>query len=318
MNQDRDLGGSEKKDQFLVPISDTSMGFPIPQVFSIVERAGFTPKLAENLRELNDTLATIKEPKVTGFNLELTPDSLTPKVEFKQEVESPFKVEVSSIAEGTAALKISVQGEVWGDNLLFSDIKDFVGKTFPGREATFHTAPTIEFQGPVYLRRYGAVPQSLYDYEKDPTWNRDIERAREQAAERFLKGVLPEIDAKLDDVSDEQIEELTQRVEGADVTITFYGRYRQNPKNRRVNRKEKMTMATYPQLYSYFDITLDGQNESLLKFNVFSAHDGRTLCLFSELYYRGKPEEVEQVMGRFTELLQKTPVYKRSKETPNQ
>src|SRR3989344_1314078 len=205
MTQDRDLGDSKKKDQFLVPISDSSMGFPIPQVFSIVERAGFTPKLTENLRTLNDTLATIRESKVTGFNLELTPDSLTPNVEFKQEVESPFKVEVSSIAEGRAALKISVHGEVWGDNLLFSDIKDLVRETFPGRGATVHTAPTIEFLGPVYLRRYGAEPQNLYDYEKDPSWNRDIEKAREQTAERFLKGVLPEIDAKLEDVTDEQI-----------------------------------------------------------------------------------------------------------------
>ena len=316
MTGDRDLGESVEEDQILV-VSNTSTGFPIPQVFSIIEKAGFTYKLAENLRALNDTLAVIKEPEVLGFNLELRPDLLAPKVEFEQGIETPFKVEMSSVEKGHAALKISVHGEVWGDNLLFSDIKDFVRGTFPGREATFHTAPIIEFEGPIILNRYGRVPENLYDYEKEPSWNRDIERAREQITRRYLKEVLPEIDANLDDVTDEQIEKLTQRIEGADVTITFYSRYRQNPKNRKVNRKEKMSTATYPQLYSYFEIKLDGQGEPLLKFNVLSAYKGRTDCLFSELYFRGTPEEVEQVMERFTALLQKTPVYKKKTESPN-
>lgn len=299
------------------PLQDSSVAFPIPQVFSIVERAGFTPALAVNLRSLNDTLATIRPPEITGFNLELTPDALTPKIDFKQETHNPFKVELTGIADGSAALRISIHENLVGDNVLFSDIKTFVHNTFPGRQATFHTAPTIEFQGPVMMSSRRPIPQSLYEEERDEHWSEDIQRAREASAERYLKGVLPVIDASLDDVSDAQIEKLTERIEGADITITFYKRWRQNPKNRRVNRKEKMTVATWPQLYDFFEIKLDGQQESLLKFNVLSAYNGRTLCVFSELFYRGQPEEIEHVIGDFTGLLQKTPAYQRNKEDKN-
>lgn len=317
MTGDRDLGGSEEMSHFIVPISGDQTDLPVPQVFSVIERTGFTPQLTRNLRSLNDTMARIRPSEVAGFNLELTPDALTPKVDFKQEVKSPFKVEVVGHTDGSAALRISVTGEVWGDNVLFSDIKDFVQESFPDRKATFHTAPTIEFQGEIYLRRYGSPPRNLYEYEQDPSWGRDIERARRERAESYLKGVLPEIDVNLDEVTNEQIAKLTERIEGADITITFYSRYRQNPKNRRVNRKEGMTVATWPQLYTNFEIRLDGQQEPFLQFDVISVYSGKANCVFSKLFFRGKPEEVEQIMEKFTGLLQKTPAYKRSTENPN-
>ncbi len=297
--------------QFPAPLQDSSVSFPLPQVFSVVERAGFTPALAGKLRSLNDTLSAICPAEVTGFNLVLTPDALTPKIDFEQEVDNPFKVELTGIADGRAALRISVGQSVLGDNVLFSDIKGFVKESFPDKKATFHTAPTIEFNGPVYIRGY-SYPTSLFGEERMQGWSQKVEEAREGAAHRFLDGVLPTIDEDLENVTDQQIERLTERVEGADVTITFYSRFRSNAKNRKVSRKEKMWVATQPQLYQFYEIKLEGQQESFLKFDVINAYKGRTMCVFSELFYRGQPEEIEQIMGGFSTLLQNTPAYKRA------
>lgn len=305
----------DKSDQSQVPAvrQGDQVDLPIPQIFSVIERAGFTPAIGRNLRALNDTLARINEPKRVGFNLELTPDVLTPKLDFKQEVESPFKVELTGYEDGSAALRITIGGEVFGDSVPFSEVKDFVREAFPDKSATFHTAPTIEFQGDVFVRRATLPPENLYEEENDPKWRADVERARKQSAHRYLDGVLPEIDTSLDDVTDELFGKLFERIEGAEVTITLYSRFRENRKNRKVNRKEKMAVA-FHQPYSYFEISLNGQGEPFLKFHAFSVPREGTRCLFSELFYRGKPEDIERVMEKFTGLLQKTLAYKRSVE----
>ncbi len=238
------------------------------------------------------------------------------QADFQPHVENPFKIEVAGLGEGQAALRIRTSKYLYGDGSVeLPDIQQFVHEALPGRNALFHAAPAIQFEGPVYVEAYRKIPGSLYDEERDSRWREVIQDKRRASMERLLDGLLPTIDTDLDSVTQDQVENLAGRIHGVKVEATFYSQWSQNPRRRRVSRKESMLSAIAPQLYNSFAVVLEGGNdeEPLLRISLFPGFD-QVYCVFQDLFYRGTPDDIERVIEKFGDMMKKTPAYTDSLE----
>jgi hypothetical protein len=162
----------------------------------------------------------------------------------------------------------------------------------------------------------GKVGNLRYDESKDDRWTKDVEEATRKGTERFLQGILPNIDKDLYEVTQEELDLLTTRPEGAMVDITFYRKFdRDNPRKRRILRRESFqAIVGGRQLYEEFELHVQSLNgvsyDKAITFYAF--HDfGVANCYFRSLDFSGEAEEVEIFLEEFNSLMRKSPSYKR-------
>jgi len=300
---------------------DDESSLPIWRAAPLMEKTGFSPAFPAKVRALNDVLARIAPPRSVGFSMELRPDAMTPQIDFKPHVESPFKIEITGVKEGHVILRISTKEYLYRDGSLgFADIQQFVRGAFPDRQASLYAAPVIEHQL-IELGKVGdKMPQDLYEEEKATAWRETIRDSKKRTTERLLDGLLPTIDVDLNTVTEEQIRQLSERIEAVKIDVTFYSKWSENRRKRKVNRKEGMLTSFNPQLYNDFQVMLEGEREEdpLLQISLFPLTHRRILFVFQQLFYRGTPEKVEDVIEKFTEMMKKTPTYINVLESENE
>jgi hypothetical protein len=296
----------------LVPMSDHS-SLAIPRSASeIVRSSGFdVARLTQRLGALNETLVAVAPPKSRGFNLELVPGG-SAHLDVSAVSSSPFKVELMGDAEGNAEVRIlrreRSRRREW---MRLADVQEFVANAFSGKEATFVINPIKDLmQGPIYLRRLDLAPRNLYEEAKDPSWRGQVRQARLEQINTFLEGLLPTIEMDFSKVTEDQLRRLTDRIEGAQIDVTFYNKWDENRRKRKIARRETMTGLTPPQLYSEFDIMLDGQQDPALQFDTHHDNWDGLHLIFYQLNFKGKAGEVETALAEFNKLLQTTQGYK--------
>jgi len=280
-----------------------------------LEAVGFSPLFPDRLKTLNDTLVILIPPKSYGFNMKVTPGAVNPVINFDRKVEMPFDIEIAGFETANARIRIYVKEVLSGNGVELVDIQNFTRQAFPDGELEFHAEPRVEFNDVRVRRRPGQkIPNDLYEESKDDRWIKDVDEATRKGTGRFLQGLLPTIDEDLYKVTQEELDRLTYPHEGAKVEITFYSKYDINPRKRRVSRRESMLAGVGRQLYDSFNINLRnvdrGTYDKILGFyadNTFGSAD----CLFRQLDFTGKAEDVERVIEEFSKLMQKTPDYKR-------
>lgn len=304
-------------DQQSLARREGELSLPIGRAVPFMEKTGFSPALPEKVRALNDVLARIAPSRSVGFSMELRPDATAPQIDFTAHVENPFKIEITGVKEGSVILRISTKEYLYRDGSLeFADIQQFVRGTFPDRQASLYAAPVIESQEIELGKVSSRMPQDLYEEEKATAWRETIRDSKKRTTERLLDGLLPTIDVDLNTVTEEQIIKLSERIEAVKIDVTFYSKWNENPRKRKVNRKEGMLTSFNPQLYNDFQVMLEGEREEdpLLQISLFPLAHGKILFVFQQLFYRGTPEEVEGVIEQFTEMMKKTPTYADSDE----
>lgn len=296
---------------------EDKLSLPIGRAVPFMEKIGFSPALPAKVRTLNDVLARIAPSRSVGFSMEIRPDATAPQIDFTPHVENPFKIEITGIKEDHAILRISAKEYLYRNgSLRFADVQQFVRGAFPDRQASLYAAPVLEHQLTELGKVGSRMPQDLYEEEKATAWRERIRDSKKRTTERLLDGLLPTIDVDLNTVTEEQIIKLSERIEAVKIDATFYSKWSENRRKRKVNRKEGMLSAIEPQLYNDFQVMLEGEREEepLLQISLFPLTYGKILFVFQQLFYRGTPEEVEGVIEQFTEMMKKTPTYAESYE----
>jgi hypothetical protein len=291
------------------------IGLPVSQADPFIEKIGFVD-LRTRLRNLNYVLARIAPSRPVGFSMEIKPDIETAQIDFKPHVENPFKIEIAGSKDNFTLLRISTREYLYRNGSIeLADIQQFVQESFPDREALFHAAPIIQYQE-IEMNRVGSRrPQDLYEEERDAAWREKMQESKKRTTEYLLEGLLPVIDEDLHTVTEEQIKKLSERIAAVKINATFYSEWSENPKRRKVNRREEILSPIEPQLYNSFDVILEGQaEEPLLQISLFPLPFGENFLVFQRLFYRGTPEEVEKVIEKFSEMMKNTPGYARFDE----
>lgn len=306
MNEDQPTGQGADQQNALIVHSDQTL----------IQRFGFSAEFPSLVKDLNDTLSRLEDSTPQGFNLEFYPDSRDPSIEMevKFKDERPFKVEIAGgLNRGNASVRVTNQRHEWNraSTVSLPDLQEFVSTAFPDRKATIKAEPSITYRGPVMVT--GTPPEDLYEEEMDPEWRQELQSARARSTERLLVGILPPINMSLEDVTEEELGQLSDQIGNVKVEATFYQPTATRKKfvSRRVSDE---TGSPARQLYSDFEIEVDGK--TLIRMYVDSIRYGRehvgTYCYIKELNFYGMPQEVELVIKQFLALMQKTESYRKS------
>ena len=281
---------------------------------NIVENFGFSSDFENHIRLLNDTLVTIFPPVMHGFNVRLSPSERDPVVEVSADVAAPYSVQIAADRRG-ARLRLSINEITSPQRLTLSDIKAFAQAAFPDRRVNFNMQPTDLALGRPVRIPGRAIPTNLYEEMTDPSWERTITEAMRESSRRLLQGILPNIREDIKTITEENLVFLTTRLEAAQVDVRFYSRYRENPGQRRVHRRESMLTDTPNQLYTHFELYFDDPSNPFMKFKADNDFwDDVVHCYLTEFDFPGSSSEVESAVQQVAMLLQQTHGYKNPDE----
>lgn len=249
-----------------------------------VREAGFSSSLADRLKQLNDVLVNIAPPRAIGFNLEIMPDAKNPTIDFKAAIRNPFKMELMGgnlTAPGISEFAIRVtEIEGVGAYLDFNDLQDFTKKAFPGKRITLYIEPKGFMEDGIkrdalWLRARRVEADSLYgeetsrEFQSAQKWNRSL------IEEGLLeKGILI-IEGDLSAIREEDLIMLTKIA---------------------------------PE-YRFPEIRMEGQRDSVLDLYIPNVFGDNADFRIGKFYFRGKPQEVVDVIGQFTTLMKKVHKY---------
>jgi hypothetical protein len=306
-------GEPEEKGLAVRPNNDALIPF---SAASLIEQCGFSPSLADKLRELNDTLSRIVEPAPKGFHLSLTPDHLNPRISVTTDVVNPFLIDIAGFVDKTAAIKITPK-ETWhGVSFGLADLQNFAKEAFGQKRVLFHAEPIIKFEGTHFVRGTSRIPTNFYEEELIEGWRKEKEESIAKTTEEFLHGLLPVVEVDLDSLTEKDMGSLTDRIKGAQVDVIFYRYLAPNRVRRSISRRERMIASTPPQLYKEFTILVEGESGKMISVPVIHAeaeHGYTTELFLRDIYFRGTTEEVERALEAISHLFQQTHFYKLSK-----
>lgn len=275
MSLERQQDQNINPEQYSIVRRDQS-GLTIPES---VREAGFSSTFGTSLKRLNDVLAGIEPPRTIGFNLEILPDAQNPNVDFMAVRTRPFKIELMSenihvpyISE--LAIRVTELQHV-DAYLGLSDLREFTSRAFPNKRPTVY----IEPRGPIvdrfkqealYMRDWKRVADSLYTEETDKEFHSAARRNRSLVEEALSKEGILVIEDDLCAITEEDL----------------------------------ATLVAMAHEYRWPEIRIEGQRDSVL--NLFIPNFGdNTDFNIEKLYFRGKPQEVEQVIEQFSLLMEK-------------
>lgn len=286
--------------------TDIASPFEKPRVSvpAAIEQVGFSSRFTERLRELNYVLGIIGKPRVEGFNLELLPDTVFPTIDIKLDLQSPFKVEV--MGDGRHAA-VRVRTNNISVEMPIADIQEFTHSTFPKRKIVLVCLPRRYNDEGFSVPLYTKIPTSLYEEEQSSDWRNRLEEFYSKTRAALGNEMFFPIEIDLYDVTEGLLASLICGPEDS--------RYKLMLDLAEISGK--LLNSPYQKFQVYLKkgkrplLELRG-NLSRLFYRSVGRTEGAPSFTFSQLYFGGKPQDVEKVIAQFTELLKKTSKYKKA------
>jgi len=234
----------------------------------LLERVGFSPRLPERLKRLNDSLSKTDLSELTGLNIDFV-SARYPRIYVSPEFRQGVKVNLwSNPKSGTAMLEIVPQNvDLYGTSFNFTDIKNTLTSMFADRKLTVLANP-----------KKTAI--TLPRFEKDLA---DVSEEEIRKLTEPLGGVV--IDVKF-----------------------LESQFMRKKSKSGISRRVKDETGTVAQLYELFYVAIGerpSERGPAFTFLVDNPRGDSARCIFLKFYFNGKPEEVEGVIEPLAGLFDK-------------
>lgn len=183
----------------------------------LLERAGFSPRLPESLKRLNDALSKVKPSELTSLDIDFVPGQY-PRIYVSPGFAQGVEVHLGSYPEhGTSMLDIVQRNvDLHGSYFNFVDIKNALTSMFADRKLTLRAKPK-------------KTPIALPEFVKD-----------------------------LADVTEEEIQKLTEPLGGVVIDVKFLeSPFIRKKSKSGISKRVKDETGTVAQLYEQFYVEMD-------------------------------------------------------------